>query len=535
MTIAALLMPALVAAALLLSLGLSTTQSLISSRVGTDHPVHRFIIDGIRHQHMRLFVRIPRLLNDCYVGALPLYLHWIVAQLPVRSLYWCERLLNPALNAVQTGLFVAIACLVGQEADLPPAIAGIAACAFALTPQFFHAFSARNFGLSARGMGLALLTGFLLCAHVAQQVPTSLPAWTLLVVLGWLIFGFSTFALQALVLLSALMLVVGHLYAPAIGVAGGLALFVLLHPRYATGYLRHTYRFLRTYAAELAPIYVLARRYSVWRDLVWDVWRRLPGGLASAGRYAYENSVIIVLALNPFVVYTAWDAIAQATGATAPAVDGPLLGYARLVTLTGLLAFGLTSLRMTRFLGEPERYVEAITPWAVAYGSVKLAVVHGAPVLVLVVLAFLVLDGAQLLASRLLSRHVGGKNDELAVIQERIGSLHLDDVRFLCNNEQLTKLMMANDWQFCYCLAVGNGYSGMTITQAFSAFPFLTPSACARLATVHRVNVCLLDRSVGEQLYADVPPADLAGTDVIYESPRLRLIRLRWRTNGEGQ
>ena len=69
----------LISAAIALALTLSTIQSLVSARVGSDHPVHVFLTSNIRANAFHLFVRIPRLLNDCYVAAVPLYIHWIVA------------------------------------------------------------------------------------------------------------------------------------------------------------------------------------------------------------------------------------------------------------------------------------------------------------------------------------------------------------------------------------------------------------------------------------------------------------------------
>ena len=74
--------------------------------------------------------------------------------------------------------------------------------AFALTPQFFHSLSARNFGLSARGIGLLFLTAFLAC--VAQTALSPVPEfwWVLTIIFGWFVWGFSTFAIQAAIFIS---------------------------------------------------------------------------------------------------------------------------------------------------------------------------------------------------------------------------------------------------------------------------------------------------------------------------------------------
>ena len=51
-------------------------------------------------------------------------------------------------------------------------------------------------------------------------------------------------------------------------------MFVAIHPTYGPGYLRHTLRFIQTYGRELAPVYILNKRYSIWRDLVRELDRR---------------------------------------------------------------------------------------------------------------------------------------------------------------------------------------------------------------------------------------------------------------------
>jgi hypothetical protein len=151
-----------------LAFALSVTQAFIGARVGSDHPVHVFLTRGLRNNAYRLFVTIPNLLNTCHCAAVPLYLHWIVSHFRTRALYWSERLLNPVVNTLHVALFAAIAAIAAAQQDLPPSFVALATCAFALTPQFFHALSARNFGLSSRGSGMLLLSIFFLAAYCAR-------------------------------------------------------------------------------------------------------------------------------------------------------------------------------------------------------------------------------------------------------------------------------------------------------------------------------------------------------------------------------
>jgi hypothetical protein len=104
-------------------------------------------------------------------------------------------------------------------------------------------------------------------------------------------------------------------------------------------------------------------------------------------------------------------------------------------------------------------------------------------------------------------------------------------VRFCSNNEHFTKLLMHNDWHYAYCLAVGQDYCGMKVQEAFTAFPLLRRSACERIVTSYRVNACLLDRTVFENLF-DQPPPNLRAMSVAYESQRFRLMILDWTEGG---
>lgn len=511
----------LVTAGIALTLVLSTTQAFIGARVGSDHPVHVFLTKNIRDNGYHFFVRVPRLLNTCYCAALPLYIHWIVSHFRAAAVFWFERLLNPAINTLQVVVFAVLALITARLEGLPEFFVGLATCAFALTPQFFHALSARNFGLSARGTGLLCLTLFFLTAYAVEAHVKPGLSWPALVVFGWLIWGFSTFAQQALCIISVILVVTSRRYIPLAGTLMGLVLFIAVHPTYSLGYLKYTLRFIRTYRRELAPISILARRKSIWRDLVWDIWIKAREGFNSGARYVYENSFLVVIVLNPAVVLACWAVLAGALP------EHGFIAYAGAVTLAGTLAVLLTSFRATRFLGEPERYAEAIAPWATLCGAYVLFIRGEWRLLGVVTVLFLLVDLVQLFASKLLLKHVGSNAAHLDEIESKVRQRLTGEIRFCSNNEHFTKMLMQNDWRYAYCLAVGEDYCGMKLQEAFATFPLLRREACERIVTTYRVNACLLDRTVFETLF-DEPPPFLRNICVAYESARFRLLILEW-------
>jgi hypothetical protein len=190
-----------------------------------------------------------------------------------------------------------------------------------------------------------------------------------------------------------------------------------VHPRYSLGYLRHTLSFVRTYQRDLAPIYILAARVSVWRDLSWDIWARLREGFGSAARYAYGNSLLIVLVLNPLCVLSCAAIVARRLPP-----EG-FIAYAGTVTLAGTIAMLLTSLRSTRFLGEPERYVEACAPWAALSAAYVLGIRQHGTLFAAVIVLFLLLD---LLQQNIIEAHrhphdttQGDRDDHSAALARR--------------------------------------------------------------------------------------------------------------------
>ena len=216
-----------------------------------------------------------------------------------------------------------------------------------------------------------------------------------------------------------------------------------------------------------------------------------------------------------------WALIAGVLPATGP------IAYAGAVALAGTIAVLLTSFRSTRFLGEPERYAEAITPWATLCGAYALLVRGEWRLLAAASGVFLLLDLMQLFASKLILKHVGKNAVQLDDIASVVRQSLPSGVRFCSNNEHFTKLLMQNKWQYAYCLAVGHDYCGMKLQEAFAAFPHLRRAACERIVSTYRVNACLLDRSVYETLF-DAPPPSLRNMTVAYESPRFRLLILDW-------
>ncbi len=471
-------------------------QALRLSALGSDHAVHVFLINVIRESGFRLFEIVPRIVNRSYCGAYPLFLHWVLALGGPRVVPAASLFMNAVLNAA----LVAMTYLVLDRSAIAGGVpAGPVALALALLPQFYHALSARNFGISARPLGLLLFASVGLLAVAADTGA----AWPLIVGIGvaYLLWGASTFGLQTLLFVSALMgLLFGHWPLAAMTAAGG-AVFVVLHRRYALSYLRHTARFSATYARELAALFILQRRYSVWRDLVWDIWcnlRRMR--TLDALRYAYENPVVIAVALNVVTILAATSLVVRGD-----AMKGLLL-FAAQLSAVALVLFVATSFRRTRFLGEPERYLEMAAPFATIAGIAFLQAAGGDAAVTALLAYFAVVTLGQLGLAGVVKRAARDRARDVTQIREAIEA-HCPagaTVRLAANNDETQKYFMTLPWSFVRYWSYEEPFAGFRVRNAFDPFPVLRTAAVEAAIRDYGANYCLMEGADGApRLFTD--------------------------------
>lgn len=492
---------------------------------GSDHTVHLFLANVIRENNHHLFARVPRLLNESYCGAYPLFLHWILSFLNSSQIGIVAKYLNLSINIAQ--VLVVYVMILKQDTFLSP-LAGWVCLCLALTPQFYHGNSARNYGINSRSVGLLLLTIFYaLLLYGVHFGAYGGPLFIGAVVLAYLIWGFNTFAQQSMVLFSVLFGLAWGNWAMIGAAAAGLGVFVFLHPTYAISYLKHTVLFMRTYATDLAKVYVLKDRYSIWRDLVYDLWVRLLRSPAKGMYYGYKNSFLIVLFLNPLIflaAYLLWSGTAT----------DPLIKVSAQMGVAGLAVFFLTSFRATRFLGEPERYVEAVTVFSTIAGVGFLFSRIGFLGVLAVVIYFAALNGVQFLLAHLLKERMAETFSDLLAIETVLAHEFINEpIRFASNHEVVTKLMMTNPWSFARFWSGEQKFAGFSIAETFSTYPCYQKVPFETAVKQYRINACLLDKSVFDDIFED--GRECRGRlRLLLDTDKYRLYRLEW-TDGQYQ
>lgn len=498
---------------------ISFYQAYKFAKIGSDHPIHVFLATVIRENNHKLFTRVPRLLNESHCGAYPLFLHWLLSFLPPESLKIVAALLNPTMNTLQVVLVYCVCSYFPGISDSMRVHAGLVALLFALTPQFYHAFSARNYGLSSRSIGIVLLTFYSLLVFQMRSADSILWYCIAIVTTGYLMWGFNTFSQQAMTFISLISGIIFGRWDMLLLFIFSAAIFIVLHPRYSTSYLKYTIRFIAAYARELSAVFVLKMRFSIWRDIVYDIWVKVSESAIDGLKYAYNNSLLILLMLNPLAVFS--------VSLLFHPMQMPLMVvYFAELSFAGVVVFLLTSFRISRFLGEPERYVEFITVFSTISSAWYLISIKSE--FTYIIAYFIAANSMQLLIVILINRKISVKNLDLELAESTINNLYSDkDVRFCSNNEGYTKMFMVNGWQFARLWTADQDYGGYKVSEAFTQFPYVNKVPFEAVLKQFRINICMLDKSQYSTIFEDDPQLS-SRLEVLVETDNYILYRLSW-------
>jgi len=493
--------------------------SLLLGR-GSDHAVHLFLVRALRGNRGKLPVQIPGIINPSYCGAMPLYLHWVLSRFPDATQRWVEQNLAAAVMVCQL-LSITGFLLINNAKDY---LIGLSCVLTVLTPYTYHAFSARNYGLSSRGIGLALFTVlglvdvFIFSSNHGDYV---MVGWVVVVFLSFLIWCFNTFAQQIFIINGLIHLCFGRAQL-IISLIVGLILFIIVHRQYAVSYLYHTCRFIYNYATEVADRFILQRRPSIWGDWIKDIWVSFRGSKLKALSYIYSNSLFIMVFLMPAVLVSSWLTIHSYK----PNAEFSNYQICGLYSMSGLIAGVMITFRRTRFLGEPERYLEAVVPFASIYLANHLieSAVNDKIIVLLCIILGAVCVG-QIFVIKMQTPHVEKALNEIYEIESAIKSkMDSNSISLCCNNEEVTKMLMRNPWKFFRLWAAGQSYAGMSFGQAVDVYPYLTADCFQKVIIEYKATVAIID----VRSNADLPdvkgcyPIQMAKTDTF------RVYKIEW-------
>ena len=354
-----------------------TEKLFYTSEVGSDHPLHISLINLIKNNKHRFCLKSPFQLNEQNF-AYPQLFHWILSFFP-ESLYKANyKFINRIVKIIDILLLNLFLYYISNFFVLSNTNILIINCLYYLTPLSYATWNAKNSGLSPRGLGLVVgqLYNYLLIIFLFTNNLIILIPIALVILLSILL---SQFTMQYIILSSLVISLLFHTYFLLITIPLVFLGYFLLFRKSSVNFLIGQYHHKRNYFLYLAEIYILPSRPSIYRDFIKDFWLKLKDNKLRACIYLYQNPIIEVLTGIPYLIILGYFWINN---------DFSIYeGILNKLILTGIIVFIMTSFRKTRFLGEPQRYLEYCLPFAVILIVVKLTY----PVLLLIVFVSIII------------------------------------------------------------------------------------------------------------------------------------------------
>jgi len=421
------------------------------SHAGSDHYYHLGLIKAIKDNKHRFITSYPQIIGEKYF-AYPQFYHWILSFFPqevAKDKYWIFSFI---INLLQISFFLIFSYSIypSLSLDIPrQTFISISSLVFIFTPFSFAVWNAKNVGISARGFGLLLgqlylysILWFYLFGNVTFLVISFI--FVFLILLS------SQFAMQYVILSSPFLAIFFQNISIVISPVLAFLFFYLFMPTICINFVKGQFGHKYLYFKYLAKVFILKARYSIWRDFVYDLWVKLRTNFKRGLIYVYDNPLVSITLGIPFIpAFLIILALNEDTRVLF--FQNACMHGLALSVLVCLVVFLLTSFRKTRFLGEPERYVEFCIP-QVAILSVVIFV-HNSYLFFAVLGLCILLVIAQLSLSYY-NKNRGKSGYEGVVIKEMIKKIEeyenteCSSKRIFSNNIEFGKYILGQHEQF---------------------------------------------------------------------------------------
>lgn len=319
---------------------LATTIKIIFkvSRPSNDHYANLSFIKDIKLNGHRFILKNSNIVDDKNF-AYPQLMHFILSFFPFSFSEKKYLRINFITEILLYGFAVFTVYYFSGGDKIK--VLGLASLLIVTNPFNRFIWNAKVSGISARNFGI--LTVYIYLFFFSSDIFTEVIylRFAVFILLGFIIIISSQFATQFLLLFS-LICIFFRSYYPAIAFPFSFLLFYIIMPTVFLSYLRGQYQHKKIWVKHLAKIDLLKNRYSVYRDFIYDFYQK------KNLKYFLTNPLIEVLTGFPLIVVLAF--------------IQPEIFTNNLVIFAAIASFILTSFRFTRFLGEPQRYVEMALP-----------------------------------------------------------------------------------------------------------------------------------------------------------------------------
>jgi hypothetical protein len=339
--------------------------ALFNNFSSSDHFTHKLFIDLIRKNNNRFIMKRGNILNE-NIMSYPQLIHWFIAVFGDRVGRVIERYLQLVVFICYASIVLLVTLLIQKSSlDISPIAIGCSGALTILAPYAYSPDNAKNLGLSTRGVGLVLVV-LIFCISIFNENEIIHPLWEIGIfsIINLLILLTNRFAFQFTLFSSFFFAIFFQEFYYGAGVLIGTLLFIVLFRKFAINYFVGQFQHKKVYSKYLAPVFIFKARKSIWLDFIQEIPKRLNWYLRGNPfkdftelKYIASNPVLLVIFKMPAII------LSLVFFLTIPEPSGIFVSLFSIV-LIGLVLFVLTSFRISRFLGEPERYLEFALPFS---------------------------------------------------------------------------------------------------------------------------------------------------------------------------
>ncbi len=337
-------------------------QQAVSSP-GSDHYYHLALINSIRANKNRFVSEIDSILGQKYFSY-PQGFHWILSHFSKTAILRRYNFIGILIGLLSLCVVLVFFYSIYPFLDLAELsierfilFTGVL---YVTTPFSYAIWNAKNVGISARGIGLFLGIAYVYCLIFFQLDLNYYYLFAAFFISSAILLS-SQFGNQFVLFFSVIFGIYFQNVLVILTPLCSIFIFILFNKKVAKSFLKGQYWHKRIYFENRNQMSILTSRYSIWRDLIWDIWIRLKRPLVFI-EYFLKNSFISVLLAIPYVAILSYFLIFNKEIFTLHIFQDGIFTILFVSSLIPLVLFVLTSFRITRFLGEPERYVEFLIP-----------------------------------------------------------------------------------------------------------------------------------------------------------------------------
>lgn len=344
-------------------LSLLKTFLIMDANQGSDHAHHIDLIQSIKLNNNKFIKEQLLFINESNPYYPQLY-HWVLSFLPEKVYKIRYKSITIVINIIETVAFNIFLYFLYKLIGFEKVVFLIANFTFITFPFSTATWNAKNMGISARGVGLILgqIYLYLLVSYVFSN-----NIWILILIyfLVFVILLTSQMAMQFVLLSLFFVVLVFDIPEIILSPFGAYLAFYFFMPKLAKHYIIGQYNHKRNYALFVARIFLLNTRPSIYRDFVYDFWIKLNKDFKKGINYIYHNPLVELFYGFTYLWFVIYFALNNNY-----TKEFEVLYF---LVVISLALFYMTSLRWTRFLGEPQRYVEFTIPLI----SILFALTHG--------------------------------------------------------------------------------------------------------------------------------------------------------------